>query len=78
MAFQRGRQAAEETAKAECLRRWPCLMLQCRAVYHLYNHRVEGYVITKDDLSYGGRRIVGRARSASEAWQNCLANLDDD
>lgn len=75
MAFQRGRQAAEETAKAECLRRWPHLMLRCRAVY--FDTRLEGYVITKDDLSYGGRHTVGTGRSASDAWSNCLANLDE-
>lgn len=78
MAFARGRQAAEETSKAECLRRWPHLMLQCRAVYHLQNHRIEGYVITKDDLSYGGRLTVGTGRSAPEAWRDCLVKLDED
>lgn len=78
MALARGRVAAIETAKAECLRRWPREMLQCRAMYHPQNYRIEGYVVTKDDLSYGGRRTVGTGTTAADAWQNCLANMEED
>jgi hypothetical protein len=75
MALASGRVAAVETAKAECLRRWPMLMLKCEAVY--YDYKLKGYVVTADDLSYGGHRTVGTGLSASEAWSNCLANLED-
>lgn len=80
MAFQRGRQAAEETSKAECLRRWPHLLLRCKAVYadRGFGWRCQGYVITKDDLSYGGRRTIATGLSASEAWRDCLVKLDED
>lgn len=75
MALASGRPAALETAKAECLRRWPTKMLKCQAVY--YDYKLKGYVVLSDDLSYGGRKTVGTGLSASEAWSNCLANMED-
>lgn len=73
MAWAKGRQAASETAKAECLRRYGRLMLKCEARY--YNGRLEGFVVTWDDLSYGGKRFIAGAKSASEAWREALSKL---
>jgi hypothetical protein len=72
MARQKGRQAAEETAKAECLRRWPLLILKCVARY--YNGKLEGYVV----IPGMSERLkpLGAARSAAEAWSECLSKLE--
>jgi len=70
MAFQRGRQAAEETAKAECLRRWPELKLKGRTLYR--NERREGVSIERD-----GGIFVAAAVSSSEAWSNALSKLEE-
>jgi hypothetical protein len=75
VASQRDRQAEEETAKAECVRRWPTLNLCCEARY--YNGKVEGYVIMQDKLDYGRPRSVGYGKSASDAWRDALGRLDD-
>jgi len=72
VAFQRGRRAAEETAKAECLRRWPELQLQAEARY--YEGGLEGYVVFKNGDSSVS---LGAARSASEAWGICLGKLEE-
>lgn len=71
MAFARGRQAVEETAKAECLRRWPELKLLCYAVYWQGHH--EGFVIEK--LRDQKRIFVCGCKSSSDAWRECLAKL---
>jgi hypothetical protein len=70
--FAKGRQPAEETAKSECLRRWPELKLKCEAVYW-QGHR-EGFVISK--FRDGKSVFVAGARSASDAWRDCLIALD--
>lgn len=69
MAFAKGRQAMDETPKAECLRRWPALNLSCAA--RRYKGRIEGFVITKN-----GQDIFGTgSRAASEAWSVALSIL---
>lgn len=73
MAFQRGKQAAEETAKAECLRRWPELRLRSEA--RRFGGKVEGYVVFSANRPNVN---LGAARSASEAWRECLCKLDDE
>lgn len=72
MAWARGRQPAIETAKAECLRRWPDLQLKCTAVY--WNTKREGFVITTPSR----KGVIAGERSASEAWTTCLAKLEDE
>jgi hypothetical protein len=70
MAWAKGRQAAIETAKAECRRRWPKAQLSCRAVY--FQTRREGFIVEAK-----GRFIAGE-RSASEAWRTALARLESE
>lgn len=71
MAFARGRQAAEETAKNECLRRWPHIPLRCKSVY--WNGHREGFLVVREDTG----RTVGRAKSASDAWADALGFLEN-
>lgn len=70
MAFAKGRQPAEETAKNECLRRWPELKLKCRALY--WNGRIDGFIIERGEK----RLMVAGERSASEAWSTALCVLE--
>lgn len=74
MAFAKGRQAAEETAKAECLRRWPELKLKCKARY--YHGRCEGYIVEREREGKARRVMVSGEHSASEAWRTALAVLE--
>ena len=71
MAWLKGRQPQEETAKAECLRRWPNLKLTCVAVY--YHGKREGYVMLKDGKSFA---LLGD-KTAERTWQNCISHLED-
>lgn len=71
--FAKGRIPAEETAKQECLRRWPKYKLRCKAVY--YNGIIEGYVVER--LVKDTYITTAAEKSASDAWSICRIRLED-
>lgn len=69
MAWARGRQAADETPKAECLRRWPERGLRGITMWH-NGSRVGVRVEDKN-----GEFIAGE-KAAYEAWAEALITLE--